>query len=436
MKNTLLLFASLILLSCSNNEEENNTPNVSIPVLTTNAISNINLVSASSGGNIISDGGSSITARGVIWSTSQNPTITLLTKTSDGTGIGNFISQIINLAPNTTYCVRAYATNSIGTAYGNEVSFITGAIQLPIVSTTSISNTTPSTASSGGNISSDGGGTITARGVVWSTTQNPTIALNTKTIDGSGVGSYTSNISGLSASSTYYVRSYATNIAGTAYGNQINFTTQSINASMYPAGTIFCNNLVTAVIDITSPLSGKIWMDRNLGASQVATAIDDVASFGDLYQWGRAADGHQCRNSSTTTVLSSTDQPAYGNSSPHGSFILAPNTPYDWRGQQNSNLWQGINGVNNPCPNGYRLPTASELQIDNPSYVTAPTSFLKLPKAGRRNRIDGLIQPGGGNYWLSSFWSNTHSGYFYENNQVGTADTHRAYGQSVRCIKN
>ena len=428
MRKLSLFFLSLCIISCSNNEQDN-TSNVTIPELTTSTISNINLVSASSGGNIIYDGGSSIIARGVIWSTSQNPTITLLTKTSDGTGIGNFISQIINLSPNTTYYVRAYASNSEGTAYGNEVNFITGAIQLPIVSTTSISNTTPTTASSGGSISSDGGGTITARGVVWSTTQNPTIALNTKTIDGSGVGSYTSNISGLLASTTYYVRAYATNIAGTVYGNQINFTTQSINASMYPAGTVFCDNIVTAVIDIISPYSGKIWMDRNLGASQVATNIYDVASYGDLYQWGRAADGHQCRNSPTTSALSSTDQPANGN------FILVNITPYDWRGQQNSNLWQGINGVNNPCPNGYRLPTLTEHSIDNPNHVTAPTSFLKLPKAGRRNRIDGLIQPGGGNYWLSTV-SIVNSSYFYENNQVGISDTHRAYGQSVRCIKN
>lgn len=100
--------------------------------------------------------------------------------------------------------------------------------------------------------------------------------------------------------------------------------------------------------DVYNSGTGKIWMDRNLGATHVATSSMDADSYGDLYQWGRDADGHQIRTSGTTDTLSSMDVPG------HGDFILAPNSPVDWRNPQNDNLWQGVNGINNPCPAGYK----------------------------------------------------------------------------------
>ena len=119
----------------------------------------------------------------------------------------------------TTYYLKAYATNSIGTAYGNQVSFTTTA-EIPTLTTNVATSVTATTAFSGGNITSDGGSLVTARGVCWATTQNPTVA-NSNTTSGTGSGSYVSNISGLTAGTTYYVRSYAINSIGTAYGNQI-----------------------------------------------------------------------------------------------------------------------------------------------------------------------------------------------------------------------
>lgn len=123
MKN--LLFTSLsvfFLFSCSSDENENSS---TAPVLTTTSVINITNNSATTGGIITSDGGANITARGVVWSTSQNPTIELSTKTVDGSGIGSFTSSITGLLPNTTYYVRAYATNSVGTSYGNNgINFI------------------------------------------------------------------------------------------------------------------------------------------------------------------------------------------------------------------------------------------------------------------------------------------------------------------------
>jgi len=163
--------------------------------------------------------------------------------------------------------------------------------------------------------------------------------------------------------------------------------------------------------------------------------MDDEQAYGDLYQWGRAADGHQKRNSGITGTLSSTDTPG------HGDFILAPNWPYDWRSPQNDNLWQGVNGVNNPCPDGYRLPTEAEWEAERENWnsndrVGAFESPLKLTVAGYRNRNGSIITVGFG----GTYWSGTTDGIdsrplgFSSNASMGGAD--RSNGCSVRCIKN
>lgn len=205
----------------------------------------------------------------------------------------------------------------------------------------------------------------------------------------------------------------------------------------YPPGTVHCLATPSAVVDVTNPITGKIWMDRNLGASQAATSSIDAASFGDLYQWGRRSDGHQCRISPTTTTLSSVDQPANGN------FILALNFPNDWRSPQNTNLWQGVNGVNNPCPSGYRLPTEAELSAERTSWSSnnetgAFTSPLKLPVAGFRSGSNGtLSNVGTAGYYLSSTVIGTNARHLYFNSGSATMSSHvRANACSVRCIKN
>jgi len=244
------------------------------PIVTTTAASLLTKISANSGGNVTDDRGDAVTARGVCWSTSPNPT-TANSHTTNGGGTGVFSSAITGLITGTTYYVRAYATNGVGTSYGNEISFTTLAV--PSV-TTDITTTYTSAgnATSGGNVTGEGGVSVTAKGVCWSTSTNPTIADNTTT-DGSGPGIYTSTITGLTLGTTYYIRAYATSVEGTSYGNEIWITTLAIGDSYlggkvgYLDGTGL-RGLVVANGDLNSGLN-TAWSD-NLIAACGATDTD------------------------------------------------------------------------------------------------------------------------------------------------------------------
>jgi uncharacterized protein (TIGR02145 family) len=205
----------------------------------------------------------------------------------------------------------------------------------------------------------------------------------------------------------------------------------------FPQGMVHCTNPPTAIVPVTNPTTSKIWMDRNLGATQVATSSTDAASYGDLYQWGRGADGHQCRTSVTTATLSTSDVPGNAN------FILASSSPNDWRSAQNTNLWQGVNGVNNPCPSGYRIPTNAELDAERASWssqnsIGAFASPFKFPLAGDRFDNGSLNFVGvGGAYWTSTIsGTNSRNLAFYTIFATMLDTTGRAYGLSVRCIKD
>lgn len=181
---------------------------------------------AKAGGNITADGNSKIIERGVCWSKSQNPTIED-DHASNGAGSGEFYVDIEGLTANTKYYIRAYAKSEKSIVYGNELSFTTeeeGGATKPVVKTISITDIYLYKASCNAEVVSDGGAEVTARGVCWSTNQNPTINDN-KTTDGSGIGSYTSKLSQLKSGTQYYVRAYATNEKGTSYGEQKSFTT-------------------------------------------------------------------------------------------------------------------------------------------------------------------------------------------------------------------
>jgi len=195
----------------------------SLPTLTTSTMGLITQTTAQCGGSVISAGSSPVTLRGIVYGTSPNPT-TSNNYTTSGSGIGSFISTITGLTSGTTYYIRAFATNSFGTAYGNEINFKTLSAVLPTLNTLAISSINVYSAISGGNITSDGGSPISERGICYSTTSNPTTS-NSKILGGTGTGTFTSNLTGLIQNTSYFVRAYALNNVGTAYGEILNFKT-------------------------------------------------------------------------------------------------------------------------------------------------------------------------------------------------------------------
>jgi uncharacterized protein (TIGR02145 family) len=221
--------------------------------LTTNAATSVTNMAAVSGGNITSDGGTPVTARGICWSTSPNPTVTNST-TNNGAGTGIFSSNISDLLGSTIYYVRSYAVNTTGVSYGNQITFTTPVPTTPSLTTTTLSSITSVSVATGGSVVNNGGAPITARGVVWDTLTNPLVTKN-RSINGSLNNIFLDTIRGLAGSRVYYVRSYATNSAGTAYGNELTFTTLT---PVVPTVTI---NPIGLITNVSARSGGAITSD-------------------------------------------------------------------------------------------------------------------------------------------------------------------------------
>lgn len=324
-----------------------------LPLVTTNIVTDIATTTATCGGNVVYEGSSAVTARGVCWGTSANPTVED-SHTEDGSGQGSFVSTLTDLTSGTTYHVRAYAINSTDTAYGEEVSFT--AIRVPTVTTTSISSIASTTATSGGNVTADGGANVTARGVCWSTSHNPTTS-NSKTTNGTGIGSFTSSLTGLTAGTTYYVRAYATNSAGTAYGNEVSFTTTIPDGSSCGTCRDYDGNNYSTV-----QIGNQCWMKSNLRTKHYAD--------------GTAIQAYVQGNPSTPYTTPYYYSFKYAVS---GSALNASTYGYGYNGtavmknasSSNSNP-SGVQGI---CPNGWHLPSRAEWnQLIN--YVQSQSQYL------------------------------------------------------------
>lgn len=214
-----LVVTGLTFILMGGCKKDNDT---AVPGIVIQAVHDVNATSAVVEGEITGDGGAAVTARGVCWDVTPNPT-TVHNKTSDGSGVGHFTSSIDGLEPGTTYYVRAYAVNTAGTAYSSQQTINTGSTYAT-VSTNAVPDPTFKSAVCGGKITNDGGSQITERGICWSTTEAPTI-YDEKIAIGNGTGTFSTTLDYLSQKTTYYVRAYAVNNAGTAYGNEVSFTT-------------------------------------------------------------------------------------------------------------------------------------------------------------------------------------------------------------------
>ena len=399
-------FTTLAIDDDDDDDDDDDENEILLPTVLVLSVEDITENSAVSGGEVTSDGGAEVTARGVCWSTSQNPTIEDALS-NDGTGVGVYSSNISNLTSNTTYYVRAYATNSEGTAYSEELSFTTLeeiVLYPPTVITAQVTEIGQTTAVSGGEVTSDGGAEVTARGVCWSTSQNPTIE-DAFSNDGTGVGAYISNLTDLIDYTTYYVRAYATNSEGTAYGEEISFTTLDdgfINGYEY--------------VDLGLP-SGVKWATLNVGATAPTER-------GSIFAWGELEAKAEYLESNCTT---------YGLN-----FDISGNPEYDAARAQ----WGGT----------WRMPTREEYDelFNNCTWewevqngvggkkVTGPNgNYIFMPITGYQYGASHYMEDFG-YYWTSTpvdSYDNLSFDFFFDmeyNLSIGWDD--RCYGQPIRPV--
>ena len=418
----LFILFFIFLLGCKTEEKVLVKENP--PTVLTKAATDISFQNATLNGEVADEGFSATSDRGFVYSDKNSNPTGNDSRVQSGFGKGIYSIVLDKLTLNTKYYYKAYATNTKGISFGEIQNFTTNDSKVPTVTTNLPINITRFSVDLGGSVTETGGLPVTQRGICYGLTPSPSIS-DSKAISGEGMGAYKINLNNLKSNSKYYVRAYAINSKGTGYGNEQSFSTLD-NA--------------TIVVEVKSK-TGRIWMDRNLGATRVATSTKDVESYGDLYQWGRKSDGHQSRTSGIIYTLSNIDQPATTN------FIIpTDDSPQDWRRPRNDNLWQGVNGINNPCPSGYRIPTETEWWEERNSWSTpnsagAFDSPLKLTFGGSRYTIFWGVDASG-HYWSSTVSKLENSAFFGSRSlRIHPEGAYididqRAAGLSCRCIKD
>ncbi len=306
----------------------------------------------------------------------------------------------------------------------------------PLVTTSAVINITQTTAVCGGNVTSDGGAAVTARGVCWSTSPTPTIA-DSKTTDGSGTGGFTSSITSLTAEADYYVRAYATNSAGTGYGNAQSFTTSS------------ASNTVTDIdgnVYQTVTIGTQVWMAENLKVTHYRNG-DPIPHVTDNSEWIGLTTGAYCNYNNDE-----------GNVATYGRLYN----------------WYAVGDSRNIAPEGWHVPTDEEWKQletylgmsqaeadaigwrgtdEGGKLKEAGTTHWQSPNTGATNESGFTALPGGyrnlnGSFgdmgYYAAFWSSTEfSSYYawlrglnYGDSQVGRLYYHKPYGFSVRCVRD
>lgn len=422
-------FRAYAINAAGTSYSSNYISNQNIPKVTTGQISNITSTTANCGGNVINEGASSVTMKGVCWSTNPYPTNdNVYYRTIDGSGVGEFISEITGLSNNTTYYVRAYAINTYGTGYGEQVIFTTEA-GLPYIATSLVTDITANTAICGGYGISDGGSAIISKGVCWSTQGNPTIN-DSKTNDGSTTADFVSSITNLNPETTYYVRAYAINSNGVNYGSQRIFETLPISCG---------NNVSDADGNIyeTVQIGSQCWLKSNLSTTKFSDNTNIALVEGN--SWGSLTSAAFCYYQNNYSNYGET----YG-------------ALYNWYAVSSNKL----------CPLGWHVPSDEEWLelatfcngVDGAGGMLKEegTNHWNSPNTGASNYYSFTALPGGGrmpggplilfeginddcNLWTSTSYNSTRSIYFnmssqtallYRNNWDNNA------GFSVRCVKD
>jgi uncharacterized protein (TIGR02145 family) len=345
----------------------------------------------------------------------------------DGTGLGTFTSPITGLLPGTIYYVKAYATNIIGTTYGNQETITTTAVA-PVITTTAASAITSTTATSGGNITSDGGSSVTARGVCWAITQNPTTA-NSKTTDGTGPGTFTSNITGMASGTTYYLRAFATNGIGTSYGDQITFLSQGLVPATF---TDFDGNVYHAVV-----IGTQTWMVENLKTTKYRNG-DQIPNVTVNTSWQGLTTGAYCWYNNDAATFKATYGALYNWYSVADSRNIAPTgwhvpTDAEW-----TTLTDYLGGTTIA---GGKLKETGTAHWRTPNTdATNSSGFTALPGGGRTYNAGTFLGVGNNGYWWSSTASDATDAWnrylYYSWANASRYDNWRQNGFSVRCVRD
>ncbi|HKG08332.1 MAG TPA: hypothetical protein VKB19_17835 [Pedobacter sp.] len=446
-KTTLILLtAGLMVTSCKKKETPIGTPSIS-----TAAVTNIIADKATSGGNISYDGGAAVTASGICWSKTNATPTTADSKVEGTTTSGVFTAELTGLTPSSTYYVRAYAINSAGIGYGNVVTFSTGNAGPTVTALTITGDTKVNATLTAAYTYSDAEGDLESGTTYKWYVANDAAGTGEAAIAGATAKTYVVQ----TTEQGKYIRVGVTAKAATGTLTGIEIKSPFIGGIGEATTVSFTYNGVLVTYGIlTSAKTGRKWLDRNLGAGAVPLKVDDYANYGDLFQWGRLADGHQL---TTRTGPNDTDvsgmhgtttldlfNPSYSTTDvpPNSLFIANAGGAgtNDWRNPKNDNLWKGVSGINNPCPSGWRPATKDEWVAENIVDLADGFNKLKLTYTGvRSGGGDGFFQSTtAGIYWTSSVgganpdWSIR----IRLNPSFTTSDSPRTNGLACRCIKD
>lgn len=392
------------------------------PVLSTKTVSSITDISAVSGGDISSDGGSAVTARGVCWSISTNPTLSD-NYTINGTGTGSYTSNLTGLVQGTNYYVRAYATNTVGTSYGNQQTFTTRIPGLATIVTTQISAIFRNKASCGGNITDDGGSSVSERGICWSTLPNPT-TLDNKLANGVGIGSFTAQMTELLPNTLYYVRSYAINGVGTVYGEERSFETA-------PEPIIDIDGNVYELVRI----GNQVWMASNLRTTKYrdGTVLPNITNNTEWFSLTSGAFCNYDNNASSSDI--------YGRL--YNFFAIKENIcPSGWHVPNESEWMTLINFLGGEYVAGGKMKESGTIHWSSPNTgATNMSGFTGLP--GSYRNVYGEFSTTAylkNGYWWSSTEKDAKDAFYfrlhYDNDDVSKIFLGKTNGFSIRCIQD
>jgi uncharacterized protein (TIGR02145 family) len=424
LANFSLLLTALFLLPLTSCKKE---ASKAVPTVAIAIVNNITQTSATCGGEVTSEGGAAVTARGVCWSSDKTPT-TSDKKTTDGSGTGTFASSVTGLTPGATYNILAYAVNEGGTAYSSSITF-TALSYATVLTTAAFSAITTTSAVSGGDVPNDAGAPVTARGVCWNTSANATIG-NNKTTDGSGPGSFTSSITGLTPNSIYYVRAYTTTSAGTSYGNELVLKTYT--------GTVkdFDNNVYNTVT-----VGTQVWMAENLKTTSYndGTAIPQVV---DPVAWTALTTAGYCWPSNDKATY----KDIYG--ALYNFYVVDATTnggknacPVGWHVPSDDEWTSLVGAVGGELGAGGKLKEAGTKHWLSPNAGATNESFFSALPAGGRGSNGGFDTIGSGaSFWTSTTYYDTTSSWdrflSSDNGNAHRQYTGKVNGVSIRCLKD